>query len=285
MKKTIFVSTIVSFLPFTVQASTFFTYTPQANNTVGLYVGTQIWQSELSGGVTKEDGLIEFNYKKEQQVIFFVAVEHPFPLIPNIRISRTNFDTSSQTSSTQEFSFTEDTSDIVHETLTDSDIETRFNVSYIDYTLYYQLFDNRSFSLDLGLTARDFSGAITVTENVTTVNNWSDIFGNPYTATRNDNFTNAIKTNDVEPMLYIASNIALPLSGLSVFAQGDLLLKGDNTISDYQVGLEYKLIDRRMVGLNMTLGYRTVKMDFENSDDLFIASEVKGAFIGLIAHF
>tara|TARA_B110000211_G_C13523979_1_gene312133 strand:+ start:133 stop:462 length:330 start_codon:yes stop_codon:yes gene_type:complete len=109
MKKAVLASTIASFFTFTVQASTFFTYTPQANNTVGLYVGTQIWQSEFSGGFSKEGGLINFNYEKEQQSSFFVAVEHPFPLLPNIRISRTNFDTSSQTHSTQEFSFTEGT--------------------------------------------------------------------------------------------------------------------------------------------------------------------------------
>tara|TARA_R110002012_G_C11509322_1_gene598237 strand:- start:79 stop:903 length:825 start_codon:yes stop_codon:yes gene_type:complete len=269
---------------FVVMFASLFTAHVQANS-VGLYLGGQIWQSEFSGGFGKKSAQIDFNDKKEKQSSFFIAIEHPFPLLPNVRISLTDFDVTNRTNSMEESSFTDGTSDIVHETLIDSDVETRFNVSYIDYTLYYQILDNRSFSLDLGLTARDFSGAITVTENVTTVNNWSDIFGTPYTATRNDNFTNAIKTNDVEPMLYIASKISLPLTGLSVFAQGDFLLKSDSTISDYQVGLGYEFIDNQMVDLNMTLGYRIVKMEFENSDDLFSASEVKGAFIGVIAHF
>jgi len=254
-------------------------------DTVGLYLGGQIWQSEYSGGFGKKSALIDFNYKEELQSSFFVAVEHPFTLLPNVRISRTNFDTSSQTNSTQEFSFTDDASDIVHETLINTDVETRFDVSYVDYTLYYELLDNRSISLDLGLTLRDFDGAITATENITTVNNWSDIFGNPYTATRNDDFKNKIKTEDIEPMLYIATNIGLPLTGLSVFAQGDFLLESGRTISDYQIGLRYDLIDSQMVDFNVTLGYRTVKMEFENSDGLFSDPEIKGTFIGVIAHF
>ena len=108
--------------------------------TVGLYLGGQIWQSEFSGGFGKESELIDFNYKKQQQTSFFVAVEHPFPLLPNLRLSHTNFDTSSQTNSTHEFSFPE--GNTVHETFVDTDIETHFNVSYVDYTLYYQLLDN-----------------------------------------------------------------------------------------------------------------------------------------------
>lgn len=267
---------------FVVVVAALFMVNVQAD-TVGLYLGGQIWQNEFSGGFGKEGAPIDFNYKNEQQTSFFVAFEHPFPLIPNLRISHTNFDTSSQTNSTQEFSFPVDT--IVHETLIDTDVEARFNVSYVDYTLYYQLLDNHLFSLDLGLTARDFSGAITVTEDITTVNNWSDIFGNPYTATRNDNLINEIKTNDIEPMLYIASNIGLPLKGLSVFAQGDFLLKGDRTISDYQVGLMYDLIDNHMVDFNVILGYRTVKMEFKSSDDIFSDSEVNGGYISVIAHF
>ena len=252
-------------------------------NTVGLYLGGQIWQSEFSGGVGKESELIDFNYKKEQQTSFFVAFEHPFPLVPNLRISHTNFDTISRTNSMEEFSFPEGTT--VHEALIDTDVESRFNISYVDYTLYYQLLDSRSFSLDLGITARDFSGAITVTEDITTVNNWDDIFGNPYTATRDDKFTNEIKTNDIEPMLYIASNIGLPLKGMSVFAQGEFLLKGDRTISDYQVGIIYDLIDSHMVDFNVIFGYRTVRMEFKSSDDLFSDPEIKGGFISIIAHF
>lgn len=269
---------------FLAAVATLFMTNVQAD-TVGLYLGGQIWQSEFTGGFAKESTLIDFNYKNEQPSSFFVAIEHPFPLLPNLRISYTNFDTSSQTNSTEEFSFTEDRSQIVHETRIDSDVETRFNVGYVDYTLYYQLLDNRSFSLDLGLTARSFDGAITVTEDITTVNDWSDIFGTPYTFADNDIFTSEIKTNDIEPMLYIASSIGLPLTGFSLFAQGDFLFKGDRTISDFQVGLMYDLIDNQMIDFNVTLGYRTVKMEFKSSDDLFSNAEIKGGFVSMIAHF
>ena len=47
MKKTAFAATIAALFTVNVQAA--FTFTPQANNKVGLYLGGQLWQSEASG--------------------------------------------------------------------------------------------------------------------------------------------------------------------------------------------------------------------------------------------
>lgn len=78
-------------------------------------------------------------------------------MLPNVRISSSSLDTTGQTTLRQEFSFGGETFS------TGDDINTSFNVNYVDYTLYYQLLENRKFSFDLGLTARDFNGAVTVT--------------------------------------------------------------------------------------------------------------------------
>lgn len=298
MKKTAFAATLVAFLTTNVQA-----------DTVGLYLSGQIWQSEASGIFGEENTPIEFNLKKEQQINYFVAFEHPWPLLPNIRISSTRLDTTGKTTLTQAFHFGDETFPI------GKNVNASFNVSYIDYTLYYQLLDNRLFSFDLGLTARDFNGAATVavtgaTDIVTDPDGYEVHYGHTHPTgtaslltggttleeghvhpdpgtdtTSSVTPTGKITIDDIVPMLYVATNISLPLTNLSIFAQGDFLLIDDHSLYDYQVGLSYGLFDRRKVDFNLTLGYRAVKMEFDDLDNLYTDLEFKGAFIGVVAHF
>ena len=271
MKKTAFAATIAALFTANVQA-----------DTVGLYLGGQMWQSEASGIFGEKNTLIDFNLKKEQQINYFIAVEHPLPLLPNARISSTTLDTTGKSNLTQEFSFGDETFQI------DDDVNGSFNVSYVDYTLYYQLLDNGLFSFDLGLSARDFDGAVTVTGKtiiVTTIEEEHLDHTHVTEEISSSVTTGKIQTDDIVPLLYVASNISLPLTGLSVFAQGDFSLIDDHSLYDYQVGLSYGLFDRRKVDFNLTLGYRAVKMEFENLDNLYTDLEFKGAFIGVIAHF
>lgn len=156
-------------------------------------------------------------------------------MLPNVRISSTTLDTKGKTNLTQEYSDDDETSHV--------DVDASFNVSYVDYTLYYELFDNGLFSFDLGLTARDFGAAVTVTETANIVTTSRDYIwdgeeheGHDYhsvTETTKTVTRDKIKTNEIEPMLYVATNISLPLTGLSVFAQGDFLLIDDHSLYDY----------------------------------------------------
>jgi outer membrane protein len=95
----------------------------------------------------------------------------------------------------------------------------------------------------------------------------------------------ALKAGLFEPMLYVATNISLPLTNLSVFAQADFSLIDDHSLYDYRVDLSYDLIDSRMVGFNLILGYRVVKMELEDLNSLYTDLEFKGAFTDVISHF
>ncbi|MFT6249919.1 MAG: hypothetical protein ACJAZQ_003146 [Cognaticolwellia sp.] len=55
-----------------------------------------------------------------------------------------------ETNSTQEFNVDDETTLIYNDVNIDVNVSY---VSYVDYSLYYQLFDNGLFSFDLGLTA------------------------------------------------------------------------------------------------------------------------------------
>lgn len=282
MKKMVFTATLAVLLTANVKA-----------DTVGLYLGGQIWQSEASGTFGEKNTPIDANLKKEQQSNYFIAVEHPFPLLPNLRISSTTHNTAGKTNSTEESSFDDETSHV--NVNVDVNVDAGFNVSYVDYTLYYELFDNSLFSFDLGLTARDFKVADTVTETTDTITISRDFIWDgeehdehdyhDITETTNTVTTRKIKADEIMPMLYVATNINLALTGLSVFAQGDYLLKGDHSLYNYQVGLSYDIVDNKMIDFNLILGYRAVKMELENLDSLYTDLDFKGAFVGVIAHF
>jgi hypothetical protein len=259
-------------------------YTPKQMSQLGLYLGGQVWQSETNGTFGEENSPINVNSKKEQQTSYFVTVKHPYPFLPSIRISSTSLDTTDITILEQAINFGGETFS------TGDNIDTNFNVSYIDYTLFYQLLNNRNFSFDLGLTARDFNGDVTVTGDTIIVDNEDDCPETPqsnicpspagtYTP------TGKIKTDDIIPMLYIASNFNFPLKGVKAFAQGNLSLKDDHNISDYQIGLSYELVDKKMGSYHLTLGYKVIKMELENLNNLYTDLEFKGTFVGFIAHF
>jgi hypothetical protein len=257
-------------------------YTPKQISQLGLYLGGQFWRSDINGAFGEESALIDYKLKKEQQTSYFIAVKHPYPFLPNIRIESTSLDTTGKTTLEQAFNFGDGTFII------GDDVNTNFSISYVDYTLFYQLVNKTKFSFDLGLTKSSFNGAVSVTRPIRIIHaDCNDdlpdtVCGEP---TDTDTPTGKIKTDDIVPMLYIATDLSLPLKNISIFAQGNFSLKGDHSISDYQVGLSYDLLDTKMGDYHLTLGYKTVKMELENLNDLYTDLEFKGTSVGFIAHF
>ena len=252
MKKLALVMTLASVLSTTVQA-----------DTIGVYLGGQAWDNQASG--TFGDGnnsQIDFNLKEQTQGSYFIAFEHPLPLIPNVRIASTSLETDGTTTLETEFTFDDETF------AAEADVLADFDVSYVDYTLYYELFDNGLFSFDFGLTGRDFDGDVTVSTQLTT-------------GTQSD----TVKVTDIIPMLYVSTNVGLPLTGLNLFAQGNFLSIDDHTLYDYQVGVSYELVDNLAVDVNINAGYRSVKLELDDLNDLYSDIEFDGAFVGAVVHF
>jgi hypothetical protein len=286
MKAVLLIATFTALFTFTVQAGAPFTFSPKANNTVGLFLGGEIWKSEANGSFGEQNTLIDFNLYKEQQGNYFIAIVHPYPLLPNVRISNTKLNTTGKTTLSKAFSFGDEAFSI------GDDVTANFNVSYTDYTLYYELFNNDLLSFDFGLTARDFNGGVTVT-GPTIIDygdgNCSDPDPGPDITcpapSSNITPTGEIKTDEIMPMLYVATNVSLPLRRLSIYAQGDFLLTEEHSLYDFQAGFNYGLVDNTIGKFHLTLGYRVVNMKFEDLDDLYTDLKFKGVSVGIIIHF
>lgn len=258
--------------------------TPSEKAGVGLYLGSQLWQSKASGLLGAGDTLVDFQLKKQQQINYLIELKHPYTWLPQARVSSSRLHTTGQTTLTQPLGFG-DKSFIAGES-----VSAGFNGSYVDYSLYYDLVEHEQFGLALGLTARDFRADVTVSgarrgsvDNCTDPNPGPD---SPCTNPGNSALTiGNVDTDSVKPMAFAASRLRLPSTRWQIFAEANLLLQQDQRFDDYQLGISYALprFDRLAVILN--LGYRSVRLDVNNFAGLTTDLQFNGAFVGMLAHF
>ena len=229
-----------------------------ADTIAGLYIGGSIWSNEATGTFGEKNGLVDFNLADQEQGSFYIALEHPIPLIPNLMVSSTSLETDGSTVLSTTFEFEGKTFN------PSTPVETTFDVSYVDYTLYYEIFDNGLLSFDIGLTGRDFDGDITVSSTGDSAK---------------------LSVTEIVPMLYVSTIVGLPGTDFNLFANGNLLSIDDHKLYDYQAGVSYELVDNIAVDVNLTVGYRGVKLQLEDIDDLYTDIEFKGLFAGVVVHF
>jgi outer membrane protein len=233
----------------------------QADTLLGLYIGGQIWSNEATGsfgeGINNQS---VFEFDDENQGSFYVAFEHPIPLIPNIKIASTTLDTVGGTTIENEFKFNSVTY------TAESTLDTTLDASFVDYTLYYELFDNDLLTFDFGLTARDLDASINVIEPITQLQSDLNVSG-------------------VIPMVYLSTIIGLPFTGLNVFAEANYVSYDDQTVYDAQIGVSYAILDNLAVDFDVTVGYRTIKMELNDLDDFYSDLTYDGFFAGAVVHF
>lgn len=226
-----------------------------ADSVLGLYAGVGSWLSDYDGKAGNPSiTLSELGVQEHYNNYFYVAIEHPIPFIPNIRLTQTNI-TSSQTGTiTQSFTIGSTTY------AADESVKSDFDLSHRDVTLYYQLLDNW-INFDLGVTARQFDG---------------------YVHTESTASNEKLTIDLTAPMVYAKAQFDLPFTGLSAGVEGNYTSYQSNSLSDYTAKLTY-LFDS-VVDLGVEVGYR--KMSVKVSDnDLEADMTLKGPYAALIAHF
>lgn len=226
-----------------------------ADRVLGFYAGAGSWLSDYDGKAGDPSvTLDELGVKEHYNNYFYVAIEHPIPFVPNIRLTQTNIKSSQTGTVTRSFTIG-DTTYAANET-----VKSDFDLSHRDATLYYQLLDNW-INFDLGVTARKFDG---------------------YVRTESTSSNEKLKIDLTAPMLYANAQFDLPFTGLSAGIEGNYTSYQDNSLSDYTAKLTY-LFDS-VVDLGVEVGYR--KMSIKISDnDLEADMTLKGPYAALIAHF
>ncbi len=226
-------------------------------DTIGVQLGAGVWSHSATGYVSDSADTIDLksdlNLEDKQEGYFYIAVEHPLPIIPNIRFASTKLShagngiiTSSKTFGGVTYNLNEAVSSTI---ILDS----------TDITIYYEILDN-VVELDFGLTARKLDGKIRIVGASTGVGEQT--------------------INETVPLVYLAVGVHLP-AGLTLNAEINAVSVGGVSYSDFLVKLRYGFID--MFGVEG--GVRTQKLTLKNIDNLDADISFSGLFVGAYLHF
>lgn len=284
MNKTTALALLATLFSYMAPAAAQFRYTPKDKEQVGLYLGGQFWQSNAGGSLGQAAAQVDVALKDERQLSYFVAVQHPYTWLPHVRIATTSLDTTGQTKLSEALAFAD-------KTFAKGDaIETQFAVSFVDYTMYYELFYSKDVSVKLGLSARDFNGAVTLKKVKTTTD---DTCNDPDPVNDNNCSTSGagtavsgqISTDGITSMVYIDTQMRVLGTNASVFATADYAVLQDHSLADYQTGVRYDLTTTLKLDTHAIIGYRVLQLQFEDLHKLYTDLEFKGAFVGMTMHF
>lgn len=233
----------------------------QADTVLGIYIGADGWNSAVEGGFADTSQLQTFNFEDKTQTSFYVALEHPIPLIPNLKLQQNKLEAAGSTTLNADFSF----ADTVFNAGTE--LHNQVDFSSTDYILYYEILDNDLVSIDLGVNAKHLDGDVMVAQASSDGQN----------ATQN--------VSQFIPMLYSSVAVGLPLTGLELYAQGSFVSYDGSRLYDVQGGMAYALLDNQAVDLKLKAGYRAVNLRLDDIDDLYADVKFTGVYAGVELHF
>ena len=221
----------------------------------GLYVGAGVWQSSPAGTLGNTSISLDntLNFEEENSNYLFIALEHPIPLLPNLRLSRTDLEWAGQGTVSAGTSLDEVVFPI------DQAVAADLDLSHTEITFYYEVLDN-VIDLDVGLTARMFDGEASLVGAVQ---------------------EERVELDAVIPMLYGKAGIDLPFSGLSAAVSGNWINVNEFHLIDWNAELNYDFSIAPTLEAGLSIGYRSMLIEIDDQDELQSDAEFDGLFIGL----
>ncbi|WP_198781103.1 TIGR04219 family outer membrane beta-barrel protein [Shewanella putrefaciens] len=245
MKKTLLASAVLGF---------FMATSAQAATVVGFKIGGDYWDADTSGTFA-DDGQPQqtFDYSSSAQGSYWLAVEHPLPFIPNVKIRENSLDQKGS-ASVKDFNF--------NGNVFNGNVTSYTDLSNTDFVLYYELLDNDIVSFDLGAAYKLMHGSMRVQDA-----------GHP----------EEIDVDSGIVMGYASTHIGMP--GLGLFGFADLMLGvNESNVHDYSVGLGWEF-DGVAVDTRVRVGYREFLFDVNNFSGISADTKFDGYFAGVEIDF
>lgn len=225
---------------------------------VDVYAGGYGWDAQPSGtfsstrtGDTDVDIEDDLDFDKNRNNIFYIGVEHPVPLLPNVRLRSADISDSARSTLNRNFIYEGQPYAI------GTDVESRYQLDYTEATLYYTPLDTVA-QVDIGLTARKYDAVFEV-ESVNTPQR------------------SAVEADATLPMLHAGVKAELPLTGFYVDGQLDAVSYDGNSVTDARAALGW----RSNFALGLELGYQQMNVKLDETDDLNADIEFGGPFLAL----
>lgn len=233
----------------------------QADTILGLRAGGGIWDTSSTGTVGPDliDVEGELGLEDTNQNYYYASIEHPVPMVPNIRLSHTELkiDGTGELDSIARLESVELSPGLP--------VTTNIDLSHTDLTLYYELLDN-VVEVDFGLTFRQFDSTLTMRTTLI-----SEV--------------ESVTVDGVVPMVHLAGAFNLPFSGLSAYASVDTLSVGDYNMTDTKAEIIFATDLTPVLTLNLKAGYRTLDLELEEADDISADVDFSGPYAGFELYF
>lgn len=230
---------------------------------LNILAGGNVWNASPTGSIQGKAGQTNLDVENslglssENQTYFFAQFDHPIPIIPNVRISRTALDFSGNKNTA--FTF-------VNQSF-NGDLQTQIDLSHTDVTAYYRLFDGItsflplvSLRAELGLTLRQFDGGFEIKE-------------------ASSNKIESVDLSAPLPMGYAGLRVSLPL-GLSVGANANAISYSGSKITDIIADVRYQYDGFPLIKPGITAGYRSFDVTLDDLDDTYGDLAFSGGFFG-----
>jgi len=242
---------------FTALTVTALTITPvfASADIVGFTAGIGTWQSSPSGNVGSTDISLDntLNLSEENANYGFIALEHPIPLLPNLRLARIDLQWAGQGVVPAGTRLDEVTFPI------DQAVDVDLDLSHTDVTFYYEVLDNLV-DLDLGISARIFDGQASLVGSTE---------------------QEQVDLDATIPLLYGRAGIDLPFSGLSASVSGNWINVNDFNLIDWSAEINYDFSIAPTLEAGLSIGYRSMLIEIDDRDELRADAEFDGLFVGL----
>ena len=227
---------------------------------LSIAVGGGVWNETPEGNIIKPsnattptvDAKNDLFWTEESQGYLFATLEHPVPILPNVRLMYTSLDHSGN----GDTSFTYEGIDFGG---TDINVANEFSIKQTDLLLYYEVLDN-VVSLDLGLNVRVLDITYKINDD-------------------NGENTNGTVSGTV-PMIYGLVG-GSPWPGVLLSAEANYMSYSGSTVSDFNAKISYTT--DFFVGVEA--GYRTQTIELDDVDDTNANLDFKGPFIGAYVKF
>ena len=226
-----------------------------ADSIVGLYAGTGLWSAgpggNIGGAAADVDAL---GLSSDSNAFVYVALEHPIPTLPNVRLQHTRLGSSGEGVLTRQFRL-DDVEFSAGET-----VSTELDLTHNDVVMYYELLDN-VVTLDLGLTLRMFNG-------------------HARTAGRNGSLSESVGIDLAIPMAYGRALVELP-AGLTMGATAHVIGYSGNSLQDLSGHVAYAF--DTAVDIGVEVGYRRFALELD--DDAETDVRLSGPYAAVAIHF
>jgi outer membrane protein len=220
-------------------------------------IGGGVWNETPKGNIIKPAGAVtptvdvENNlfWSEESQGYLFATLEHPVPILPNVRLMYTTLDHAGSGPTTFVFDGESFSGTVANE----------FSIEQTDILAYYEILDN-VVSLDLGLNVRLFDLTYMINDD---------------RGTRTSGTVSA-----PVPMLYGLIG-GSPWPGLLISAEGNYISISGSTMSDFNAKIAYTT--DFFVGFEA--GYRAQSIELDDIDDTNAEIDFEGPFVGAYLKF